>query len=291
MKKIIFLITFAIFLTTYGSASAIERTAVSNNTERVRAATEGANKNLPGLKIIKENNFQKQQDRVATAEGKMTNLKERAIKEIDRRLKSLNELIKKINKIKKITDSQKATFISQVQTEITNLNTLKTKINANTDSATLKTDTQSITKSYRIYALFMPKINILVSADGLDSLADKLSSIAAALEIKINDAKTKGSEVASLSSQLLEMKAKISSGRTQAANARNAVLSLTPEGYPGNLTNLKSARAMIYNGRKDLQAARKNAGTVIQGLRKLNKELSTTTTSTVSSTTTTTTTP
>lgn len=251
MKKIIFLITFAMFLITLSPAYAIERS---------ETATPGANKLI-----------QRQQNKETIIDNKTANLKERAAKEIERRLTSLNKLIEKINGLKKITDTQKSSFVSQIQTEITNLNALKTKIDADTDLVTLKTDVQSIIKSYRIYALFMPKINILTAADELDNLSEKLSTIAAKLETRIDEAKAKGTDVTTLSSLLTDMKSKISNAQTQAQNSRNAVLPLTPGGYPGNVIILKTARTMLLTGRKDLQTARKDANTVIQGLKALNK--------------------
>lgn len=117
----------------------------------------------------------------------------------------------------------------------------------------------------------MPKIHILTAADELDNLSEKLSTIAAKLETRIDEAKAKGADVTTLSSLLADMKSKISNAQTQAQNARNAVLPLTPNGYPGNVIILKTARTMLLTGRKDLQTARKDANTVVQGLKALNK--------------------
>lgn len=251
MKKIILLMVFTFLLASFSSAYAIERS---------ETATPGANKLL-----------QRQQAKGVVTDSKTTNLKERAAKEITRRLTSLNKLIEKINRLKKITDAQKSSFVSQIQTEITNLNTLKTKIDADTDLVTLKADVQPVIKSYRIYALFMPKIHILTAADELDNLSEKLSTIATKLETRIREANARGSDTTALNSLPTDIKSKISDTKTQAKNARNVILPLTPEGYPGNLIVLKAARTMLLTGKKDLQTARKDALTIIQGLKALNK--------------------
>lgn len=197
--------------------------------------------------------------------NKVENLKQRANAEIERRITSLNKLIEKINALKKLSDTQKATFISQIQEEITSLTNLKVKINADSDLATLKTDVKSIVQSYRIYLLFIPKINVLVAADSLDALADKMSSLAAKLELRIN---TSGDvDVTKLKTTLEDMKAKIADSKVQAQKARDAVISLTPEGYPGNKGILQQGREYIVAGKKDIRDARQDAMIIIQGLK------------------------
>lgn len=195
----------------------------------------------------------------------VASLKERAIKEIDRRITSLSGLIEKINSFKKLSSSQKSTMTSQIQSEITNLTTLKNKINADTDTATLKTDVQSIVKGFRIYALFIPKIHILAAADGIDSVADNMSTVAAKLETRINESTITDKTV--VNQALSDLRLKIASAKTQAQNARNAVIPLTPDGFPTNKTTLQSARAMIVAGTKDLKAAREDMRKIAQILK------------------------
>ncbi len=204
---------------------------------------------------------------------KRTNkLNERAAMEIDRRIESLNKLVVKINAIKKLNTSQKTDFVNQIQTEISNLQTLKAKIEADTDPAVLKTDVQSIVKSYRVYALFMPKIEVIAAADRMEDAADQISSLSAKLQTRIDSAKTAGQDVASLQTLLIDMKAKTADAKTQAANAINAVISLTPAGFPANKTTLKSARALLRVGHQDLMTAHHDAQSIIQGLHTLYKE-------------------
>ncbi len=187
---------------------------------------------------------------------RLTNLRTRAGLEINRRVASLNKLITKIGGLKRLTADQKSSLTIQVQTEITNLNTIKTKIDADSDLETLKTDTKSIVTSYRVYALFMPKIEILAASDMLIETSDKISSIAAKLQTKVDEAKVKGKDVTALQTTISDIQGKIADAKTQAQNAQNAVIPLTPDGYPGNKATLQSARAMLVAGRKDLEAIR-----------------------------------
>lgn len=216
--------------------------------------------------------FQNRKAEIQT--NRIEKLKEKANKEIERRLASLNKLIEKLNKIKRLSSDQKVSLINQVQTQINDLASLKSKIELDTDLETLKTDVQSIVKSYRIYLLFIPKIHILSAADVMQNTADKLNELAAKLQTRINDAKNAGKNVSSLESLLTDMQNKIIDAKKQATDAQNAVLPLTPDGYPDNKTTFQSSRKMLQTGKHDLVQARIDAKKIINGLRALKVDTS-----------------
>lgn len=201
---------------------------------------------------------------------KETNLKSRADEEITRRITALNNLITRISTVKHLTDAQKNTFTSEIQTEITTLTTLKSKIDADTDVITLRADVQSIVKEYRVFAVFMPQLQIIAAADKMLNITDILTTVATALQTRITNAKN-AQDVTTLQTTLTDMQAKIADSKTQANNAITAVSGLTPTGYPGNASTLQSARKMLQAARLDLVAARKDAETIIQSLRSITK--------------------
>lgn len=206
-------------------------------------------------------------------DAQSTDLKSRGDEELTRRITALNGLIIKINGFKKLSDSQKSTFTSNVQTEITTLTTLKTKIDGDTDVTTLKTDVQSIVTSYRVFALYMPQINILTAADRILTTTDTLTALVSKLQTRITEAQTKGKNVTLLTASLTDMQNKIADAKTQAQNAINSVTPLTPAGYPGNKTTLIAARGMITAALTDLEGknggigAKQDAQSIIQGLK------------------------
>jgi len=209
--------------------------------------------------------------KLARLDASMENLKERGEKEINRRLESLNKLLTRIAEFKKLSATQKAALNSQVQAEITKLNALLAKIQADTDVTTLQADVKSIVDSYRIYALFMPKIQILGASDRMLNTADLMSSQAAQLEVKINAKQTEGKNVADLLTLLADMKAKIADVKSQAQAAIDIVTPLVPEGFPDNKTSLQSARQMLVTALHNLNTARQDGRKIIVGLMKLGK--------------------
>ncbi len=227
--------------------------------------------------------------RVSTAEqNKIENWKNRGSQEIDRRITHLNKLVVRITEGKRITAEQKTTLTSGIQKEIAALEALKTKIAASTDLTTLRADIKSITDSYKVYLLYMPMANILRASDDIQTVAADLEALVPKLEILIAEMKTTSNanvnananansnenlnvktngtavsnantntvttkDITALEAKLVEMKAKIVSAKSQASQAKAAVESLTPEGYPGNKATLQGAHAMIVQGRQDLR--------------------------------------
>lgn len=165
---------------------------------------------------------------------KVSQKKEIAYKEIDRRIILMNKLISIINDVKKLTDKQKDTLTSQINSQITELSNLKTKIESDSDLKTLITDKQSIIKSYRIFAFFMPKINLIAQADKIINLIDKVSS------------KTNNDDV----------KNKLISAKTKAENAISILIDQTAEEYPGNKSQIENVHKILNEARSDLSSAR-----------------------------------
>ena len=200
-------------------------------------------------------------------ETRITDLKTRADNEITRRINSLSTLSNKLGGMKHLTADQITSFTNEVNTEVSNLTTLKTKIDADTDLMTLKTDVQSIIKSYRVYALFLPQINILAAADRVLNVSDMFTSLYSKLQTRIQEAQTAGKDVTSMQTTLSDMQTKITDAKTQAQSIISTVTPLTPDGYPGNKTTLQSARSMFKLIYQDFMSARKDAESIIQALR------------------------
>lgn len=198
----------------------------------------------------------------------ISKLKTRADAEITRRINALTKLLEKINAMKRLTAAQKTAFTSGINAQITSMNTLKAKIDADTDIATLRTDVQSIVKSYRIFALYMPQINIVAHADRILDVIEDMNAISGRLQKRIDEAKTAGKDTSAMQSLMTDRAAKLKDAATQADRAIAAVIALTPDGFPGNKTTLQSAQKMLQVARQDLVDALKDMQQIRELLRK-----------------------
>ncbi len=156
--------------------------------------------------------------------------KTNAIKEIERRLESFKKLSSKVLEIKKLTASQKEALIAQIQVEITKLEDLKIKVNSETNSEALVEEKKMISESYKVYALYIPKIEIMVHSNKIIEIADAMS------------AKTKNTTLLT----------KIADSKTKAQTAYDLVFPLVPEDYPDFKATLKTARDLLKTARTSL---------------------------------------
>lgn len=207
--------------------------------------------------------------------NKVNRLQTQAANEIDRRLNSLSKLTGLINSAKKLSTDDKNTLDLQIQSQISSLMTLKTKVSTDSASLDLKTDVDSIKSSYRIYALYLPKMHILVAADLLNQVADKLTTLSLKLQSRIQQADTAGQDVTQLQSKLTDLQTHIADLTTQTTEATSSVLPLTPDGWPANKSTLTAARTNLVNARKDAGTAKADIQQILADLKSLRPKTST----------------
>jgi len=211
---------------------------------------------------------------VTLSAQQITTAKARADKEIDRRIASLNALLARVGQMARVTDQFKAQLNTTIQTEITNLTNLKTKIDADTDGSTLKADVQSIATDYRIYRLVLPVSAIAAAADRTVNVATMESALGAKLKARIDAAGSAGADVVALNAALADLASTTAAAVEQAQVAVSSSVSLQAD--QGDKAVEQSNTAALQAAHKDLQAAqqllvaaRKDIGTILQGLKGL----------------------
>jgi hypothetical protein len=200
-------------------------------------------------------------------EKKVFDLQNRGIKELDRRVANLTKLLNRVNDIRNLTVTQKASISATIQSEITTLTTLKNDISSDSGTSTLRTKVESITKSYRIYALIMPQINIIAAADRATTVISMLNTVGSKLQARIAADANASSTIANLN----DFGAKLADAQAQIQAAVNEATVLSPDNgdkdkFQSNLTALKDARSKIQAAQKDLVAARKDAQAIAKVL-------------------------
>jgi len=211
----------------------------------------------------------------------MDQMTNRADQEITQRVNALTALIARIGDMNKISAGEKTTLQTTLKSEISELTALQQKITGDTSTTTIRDDLQSITKSYRIYALVVPQGQIIATADRALTLATSLTTLGTDLQSRISQAQSSGKNVTSLQSTLSDLTAKVSDAQTNAQAAITEVSVLMPDQgntaqLQANMSALKDARTKIKAANQDLVAARQDAGTIVKGLRSFEKNSSST---------------
>lgn len=200
--------------------------------------------------------------------------KERAQKEIDRRIQALTQLKDRVQGMKRVSDDGKASVDATVAAQIATLTDLRARIDADDSTTTLKADMQSITKSYRIFALVIPQGHVKVSADKIHTAVDSMTALVAKLEARIGEATTSGADTTALAATLADAKTQLTSAATAADAAVALTASLAPDNgdktaMDANKKALQDARAKIQAALKALDTARKDLRDIATGLKGL----------------------
>ena len=219
----------------------------------------------------------------AKMEARITKGRDRAHQEIQRRITALQELTTSIGAMIRVSDEIKTSISATLSSQIAAMTALDTKIAADTDIDTLKVDIKSITGGYRIFALVMPQGRITAAADRIKTIDASLTTLSGKLTTRITAAQTSGKDVSALTTLSTDMNAKIADAGVQADAAVTLVATLTLDNgdkakMTANQQALKDARAKIKAAQTDVQAARKDAGAILDGLKALNAAVSASTT-------------
>ncbi len=205
----------------------------------------------------------------AAAQATLKRLQTRGNAEISRRLTSLNKLAGVIRSTAKLSATDKSDLTSQVSGEISDLTALKTKLDADTTAGDAQTDAQSIITNYRVYALVLPKVYLLKTADAELTNSAKLSTLAGKLQTRITATKNQGKDVTSLQSSLDDMNSQISAAQDLANAVDTAVAPLQPTDYDSDHSILEGQRSQLQTAHQDNQAAYADARTIVSGLKSL----------------------
>ena len=200
---------------------------------------------------------------------RLDNLKKSADREITRRLTTLGTLTSQVAAMVRLNATDKAALTSQISGEITDLTALKAKIDSDTDLATARTDAAAIVTDYRVYALIVPKVHLLRTADIQLTNEDKLSTFATKLQTRIDAAKANGKNVTAIQATLNDMNTQTASARTITQSADQALRALQPGDYNSNHSVLSNIMSQLRNAHQDIEMANKDAHQIVGALQKL----------------------
>lgn len=212
------------------------------------------------------------EDTPGAATGQQTQLariKTLADKQIDNRVTVLTNLLKLVQNSPHISSTDKANLTTQVQTEISSLPQLKTKIDNETDIKSVRADVQSIYQEFRVYALIVPKVNLIRVADRLATAADKLSAYADSLQQQLDDAKAKGKDTSKLQATMTDMRSQISTAKADFTAAVSKIMNVTPDQFNSDKSSVSQTRNLLKAGRDALKTALKDGNQIKSGLKQL----------------------
>jgi predicted nucleic acid-binding Zn-ribbon protein len=215
----------------------------------------------------------------AATKAKAQTPQAKAATEINSRINALNSLLVRVQQMSKLSAVEQTQLANELTNDVNQMVVLKTKIASDADAATLKSDMQSVTKAYRVYALDLPKGRIEAAVDRIENIVVTMNDLGAKLQARITAAQSAGNNVAGSQTAYTDFQSKVADAQKQAQSAISATSGLVPDNgsatiLQSNNKALKAAAAQIKTAMTDLSQARKDAATIVSGL----KSPSTTTT-------------
>ena len=205
----------------------------------------------------------------ATQQQHLKNIISKGDQEITRRLATLNKLDSVINSADKLSAADKATLTSQVNDEITNLTNMKSQLDAETTLTGAVADAKSVISDYRVYALIVPKVYLVKTADDQQAIETKLTTLSQKLQTRVSAAQTAGKDVSSMQAKLSDMNSKIAAAQSLSTTIESAVINLQPTDYDSNHSVLSGDRTQLQTARSDLQTAYNDAKSIVNSLENL----------------------
>lgn len=195
-----------------------------------------------------------------------TTRKQRVLTEIDRRIMLLNEASKKVDGLTHITTTEKSTLQATINTALTNLSTLKTNINGSNNEASLATDIQTLITTHKNFSIALPQVRLLITAELMDSLANKMLEVVKKIEIRVTALHAAGKDTSSISTQILNLKAELANVKAQSNSITATVIPLASDSDSSKAI-LKTAQAKLKTSMQDLRSASQDLKEILKDLK------------------------
>ncbi len=190
---------------------------------------------------------------------------------ITNRINWLNRLSTRVAGDKRLSSGEQSQMSADIQTEITNLNALKAKIDADTVLSTAQADSKQIVESYRVFAYFIPKEQLLITVNNLQSLTSSLQNLMPNVQNLINTLQSQGKNVSTAQAALSDINSTLAGINSKLVADNNELdsVSLSTTSYQTTFkavrTDLESVRSSFGHIKADLVSIRQDFHFIITG--------------------------
>ncbi len=146
---------------------------------------------------------------------------------ITNRIGFLNNLLSRLQSDTRLLADEKSSLATTVQADISGLTTLKTKIDADTSLETARADEKQIITGYYVYAMFVPKVRLLIVLDNLQTVSNNVQALVPQIQNLINTEQAQGKDVSKLQAQLNDVSAQLQTINSEIAKDKAAVLNVS----------------------------------------------------------------
>ena len=188
---------------------------------------------------------------------------------VARRLTSLASVKAELDATPSVASADRATLDTQIDATGTGLTALKATFDADTTLAKVRTDCSRVVSEYRVYALLIPRIELVRAAGRVQAAAGTLKHLAGLLQAGVNAARDRSKDTTSAQGYVTDLGLKADAATKAVAGIPTAILPLDAAGYPGDRPVLVGARASVAAAQGALTGAIAAASSAITALKAL----------------------
>lgn len=203
----------------------------------------------------------------AANQARLARIISRGNTEINRRLATLKTLNAKITSATKLSAADAASLSNTVNSDISQLTTLQAKLDADTTVAAATIDAQSIINGYRVYALVVPQVYLIKTADDQQVAEGKLASLSGKISSRITAAQQKGTNVTALLASLDDLNSKTAAAQSISSSIESGVIGLAPSDYNSNHSVLSGDGTQLKTAQGYIKTALADAKSIISQLK------------------------
>lgn len=201
-------------------------------------------------------------------QGNLVSIQNKGMDEINQRFITLNNLSTQVSSSTKLTPSDQASLSSQITTTVTSLTALKTQLATDTTVDQASTDVAGIFSNFRVYALVVPKVQLITITDNQLNIESQLSAKVQLLQAQIAANTSTAKSVSTAKILLTGMNNLVTSSQTISSTVRNDTISLQPSNWNANHNILSGDRTQLTIAYKDNAKANIEANTIANLLNK-----------------------
>ena len=200
--------------------------------------------------------------------------REHAKQEIDRRLQILSTTTERIQKVRRLNNSFQSQLRLDLSGQAENLRALRARLASSTNPERVRSDIESVSRSYNRFAILVPKTHIATAAEKIVTITAIMSEMGLKLKNRIDAAEANGADTTTLVEALASLSVHIDSANAHAQMAIRTIAELNADRddtteLRANQAKLKAAREQLRLAHEEVKGGRQDIGTIINGLKRL----------------------
>lgn len=185
---------------------------------------------------------------------------------VNRREATITRLTDRVKANQHLSASDSSALLGTLSADGPALTQIGQTVTADTTCTQARTDAKTILTGYRIYAVVVPQVHLVLAADNGLYAVSRLQDSVPTLQKAIADEQAAGKDVSAAQTALTDLQAQISAASQAFTAAAPAALALTPADWNANHDITAPVRDQVKTGRTALRAGLKDLHTATQVL-------------------------